>query len=91
MLNLNEKVKNREMRIFVSSTFRDMNGERDYLIKKVFPRLRKLANERGVELIEIDLRWGVTEEQASNGEVIRICLEEISRCKPYFIGILGHR
>lgn len=91
MLDLNQAQKSREVRIFISSTFSDMNGERDHLIKKTFPRLRALARERGVELNEVDLRWGVTEEQSRNGEVIRICLEEIRRCKPYFIGLLGHR
>lgn len=30
----------REIRVFVSSTFRDMQAERDELILRVFPRLR---------------------------------------------------
>ena len=91
MINLNEKVKEREIRIFVSSTFKDMMSERDHLVKKVFPKLRKLCQERGVELTEVDLRWGVTEEQAEQGRVIEVCLREIDRCRPYFIGILGER
>lgn len=33
----------------------------------------------------------MTEEQANRGEVLPICLEEIHRCRPYFIGILGER
>ena len=40
---------------------------------------------------EIDLRWGITEEQSQRGEVLPICLEEIRRCRPYFIGLLGER
>jgi hypothetical protein len=39
----------------------------------------------------VDLRWGITEEQASEGKVLPICLEEIHRCRPYFIGLLGER
>ena len=31
----------RTVRVFVSSTFRDMQGERDELVKFVFPQLRK--------------------------------------------------
>ena len=91
MINLNEKAQDREIRIFVSSTFHDMMPERDRLVKKVFPDLRKLCQERGVELTEVDLRWGVTEEQSQEGKVIEICLQEIDRCRPYFIGILGGR
>ncbi|MBU1171583.1 MAG: DUF4062 domain-containing protein, partial [Proteobacteria bacterium] len=91
MINLNAAEKNREIRIFVSSTFRDMMTERDHLVKEVFPKLRKICQARGVELNEVDLRWGVTEEQAQQGKVIDICLREIDRCRPYFIGLLGER
>ena len=38
---------------------------------------------------EVDLRWGITDEQ--KGEVLPICLAEIERCRPYFIGLLGER
>jgi nephrocystin-3 len=48
-----------EFRLFVSSTFRDLQAERDELIKKVFPRIRKECHRRGVEFTEIDLRWGI--------------------------------
>src|ERR1051325_378318 len=80
-----------EMRIFISSTFRDMHAEREYIIKYVFPELRTICRERGVEFTEIDLRWGVTAEEAEQGKVLKICLDEIDLCRPYFIGILGER
>ena len=81
----------RELRLFISSTFRDMQEEREYLVKKVFPEIRALCRERGGTFTEVDLRWGITEQEAEDGEVIRICLEEIDRCRPCFIGILGER
>ena len=80
-----------EFRVFVSSTFTDHQAERDHLVKNIFPRVRHVCRERGVEFTEIDLRWGVTEEDAVRGRVVRACLEEIDRCRPYFIGILGER
>jgi tetratricopeptide (TPR) repeat protein len=79
----------RTVRVFISSTFRDMYGEREELVKRVFPQLRKLCEQRGVTWGEVDLRWGVTDEQKAEGKVLPICLEEIQRCRPYFIGILG--
>jgi hypothetical protein len=79
------------VRVFISSTFRDMHAEREVLIKHVFPQLRKLCEERGVAFTEVDLRWGITEEQAERGEVLPICLAEIDRCRPFFIGLLGER
>lgn len=64
-------------------------------MKKVFPELRKRAKERFVEILEVDLRWGITEEQSKSGETLRICLEEIDRCRPsapvFFVGLLGER
>jgi tetratricopeptide (TPR) repeat protein len=83
--------RNRVIRVFVSSTFRDMQGERNNLVKFIFPQLRKICGQRGVAWGEVDLRWGVTDEQKAEGKVLPICLEEIKRCRPYFIGILGNR
>ena len=85
------KDTDREVRVFISSTFKDMMKERDYLIKEVFPEIRHRCNLKGIEFTEIDLRWGVTEKQAQQGKVIEVCLEEIDRCRPFFIGILGER
>jgi tetratricopeptide (TPR) repeat protein len=81
----------RSIRVFVSSTFRDMQLERDELVKRVFPQVRHLCEQRGVTWSEVDLRWGVTDEQKSEGAVLPICLAEIERTRPYFIGLLGQR
>ena len=83
--------KDRHIRVFISSTFRDMQDERNVLVLKTFPKLRKLCESRGVTWGDVDLRWGITEEQAERGDVLPICLEEIKRCRPYFIGLLGER
>jgi len=81
----------RVVRVFVSSTFRDMKAERDELGKQIFPALRKLCDSRGVTWGEVDMRWGVTDEQKADGQVLPICLAEIRGCRPYFIGLLGER
>lgn len=83
--------KDRVIRVFVSSTFRDMQEDRNWLVKHVFPQLRKRCEARGVTWGEVDLRWGVTEEEAAEGKVLPLCLEEIRHCRPYFIGLLGER
>ena len=83
--------QSRQIRVFISSTFRDMQAERDYLVKFIFPQLRKLCDQRAVTWGEVDLRWGITEKQANEGQVLPICLAEIVRCRPYFIGLLGER
>lgn len=57
----------------------------------MFPLLRRRCQERGTAWSEVDLRWGVTAEQAAEGAVLPICLAEIERTRPYFIGLLGQR
>ncbi len=81
----------RAVRVFLSSTFRDFSEERDLLVRKVFPSLRARLKERFVELVDVDLRWGITAEQAERGEVLPICLAEIDRARPFFVGMLGER
>lgn len=79
------------VRVFISSTFRDMHAERDHLIKVVFPALRERLEKHRIYLDDIDLRWGVTKEQAENDQVLDLCLQQIDECRPFFIGILGER
>ena len=81
----------REIRVFISSTFRDMQEEREELVKQVFPQLRRLCESRGVTWGEVDLRWGVPDEVKAEGKALPLCLQEIEHSRPYFIGILGER
>ena len=46
----------RVIRVFISSTFRDMQEERDVLVKKIFPQAAKLCESRAVARTEVDLR-----------------------------------
>ena len=86
----------RAFRIFVSSTFNDLRLERNALHRSVFPRLRKLCEERGAQFHAIDLRWGISEEASIEQATMAICLNEIARCQrvspqPNFLLILGQR
>lgn len=68
-----------------------MQAERDYLVKKIFPAVRSEFRRRNVDLTVLDLRWGITEEESKSGKVIEICMDEISRTRPFFIGLIGGR
>lgn len=83
--------KGREFRVFISSTFRDMHNERDMLNNKVFPEIRKICWERGVNFTPVDLRWGINSEETERGDILRICLDEVEQSRPFFIGLLGQR
>jgi len=78
--------------VFVSSTFNDMHAERDYLIKMVFPDLHDWCDRRRLRLVDVDLRWGVTETDAThNKNVVQTCLSRIDDCRPFFICFVGQR
>eukprot|EP00741_Cyanophora_paradoxa_P013944 tig00020723_g13461.t1 len=81
----------RTVRIFLSSTFRDMQRERDVMNARVFPALRELCTSRGLFLVPADLRWGVTAEESAGGSVLTICLSELDRCQPYVVVTVGQR
>ncbi len=81
--------------IFVSSTFRDMQSERDILAQKVIPSLNLYARDYGESIRFVDLRWGVnTAELGSeegNKKVLSVCLDEIDSTRPYMIVLIGER
>lgn len=88
-------VNDRLIRIFISSTFRDLMEERTYLVNRVFPVLHSLASQRHVMVVPIDLRWGITddndEKMTHSAKVVTQCLREIDNSHPFFIGITGQR
>ncbi len=82
--------------VFLSSTFRDMHAERDWLREHVFPALTERLVERGYHLEVIDLRVGVETAELGSEEarellVLKVCLNEIERSRPYMIVLLGDR
>lgn len=84
-------IENRQIRVFISSTFLDMQEERKYLIDEIFPILREKAMQRDVSLTALDLRWGIPQRLTENGKVIEICMNEIDNSHPFFIGLIGKR
>ena len=81
--------------IFVSSTFQDMHYERDIIHDRVTPALNAVARQYGESVSFCDLRWGVNtgelESEEGSRKVLSVCLEEIDRCRPYMLVILGDR
>ncbi|XP_051779112.1 telomerase protein component 1 [Erpetoichthys calabaricus] len=84
------KISWRSIRVFISSTFRDMHGERDLLVQYVFPELRQRAAHHYIHVQEVDLHWGITEEDAHNSRTVERCLSEVARSH-LFVGILGEQ
>lgn len=81
--------------IFISSTFKDMDFERDIIKFRVIPALNTRFRSRRIELQAIDLRLGVNTQQMdeadSERKVLSVCASSIDSARPFFIGLVGAR
>jgi tetratricopeptide (TPR) repeat protein len=82
--------------IFISSTFVDMQAERDYLRTRVFPELEDRLRARRCHLEWVDLRVGVAtasqrDERTRELHVLKVCLAEVARCRPFVLVLIGDR
>ena len=83
------------IRFFISSTFIDMERERNRLAD-IFNRLKEEYQEKGWQIEYVDLRWGISEKAGRDNRTMNICKAELRRCqylspRPNFIVLLGER
>lgn len=87
--------KFRRYNIFISSTFKDMNFERDILKLRVIPRVNERLKEHNVEVYPLDLRLGINTTKLSQADASKKVLTECAMCidesRPFFIGLIGGR
>lgn len=85
----------RRIEVFVSSTFKDMDAERDALKLEVCRRLNERYRSSRIDFQFIDLRIGIDterlDEEEAEDKVLEVCLESIERSRPFFIGLVGGR
>ena len=58
-----DHAENREIRMLISSSFIDMQVERDELIKHIFLDIRKMCEDRGVT-------WGLNRPGFPGGSIV---------------------
>ena len=58
----------KNIKVFLSSTFKDMDAERDVIMNRVAPTLQQLLEPQGITVQFIDLRWGVNTQDADEDE-----------------------
>lgn len=87
--------RHRHIRFFISSTFKDMDIERN-LLTQVFENIQHIYAQKGWLIEYIDLRWGISSKASQNNKTMSICINELKRCqslspKPNFLILLGER
>ncbi|GAM26077.1 hypothetical protein SAMD00019534_092520 [Acytostelium subglobosum LB1] len=78
------------VRLFISSTFLDMQEEREQLVHHLMPELAAFCRQRGVDFSFVDLRWGLSREESQRPNAIATCLSEVANCT-HFLSLLGNR
>ncbi len=83
-------------RLFISSTFADFRHEREALHTRVFPALEAHCRSLGARFDVVDLRWGISPDAQNDLQTLRICLDEVERCRrigllPHFVALVGDR
>lgn len=73
------------LKVFVSSTFKDLEKERDRLAG-IFQKIQERIFAQRLHLIPYDLRW----KEQSDKDLVHWCLKMV-REVDYFIGIIGYR
>jgi hypothetical protein len=51
-----------KLMVFISSTFTDTQDERDILLNKILPKLSMDAERFQIQVIFVDMRWGIKDE-----------------------------
>ena len=76
--------------LYVSSTERDMAGERELLHRQVIPAIEQLALDYGETVDLCDLRYNQTgAQEQSQAHLLSVCLDEIDRCGSNMIVLVG--
>jgi len=69
-----------QLRVFISSTFTDTHYERNILLDEIVPVLKGIAAPYGIEVVFIDMRYGVRDENTLDHMTWLACKNELNAC-----------
>ncbi|MFZ2957156.1 MAG: NACHT domain-containing protein [Candidatus Ozemobacteraceae bacterium] len=83
--------RKRLVRVFVSSTFSDLQAEREWLVHGIFPQIRNLCERLGVTWSFVDIRSGLSCETAEEALLDSALFSGNTDAHTFFLGLLGER
>ena len=75
--------------IFVSSTFKDFQVEREIMLKDIEAEINDELHKKSIGVNFIDLRWGIDTSKGGLETVITFCIDYVNQTKPFLIVLLG--
>ena len=79
------------VRVFVCGDFDDMYPERQYLQKSVWPVINRWLLPYRMQFVPVDMRFGVSKRECFHKHVVKLHLDLIDLCFPFFVCLLGER
>jgi hypothetical protein len=79
------------VRVYISGDYDDMFSERQYLEKDVWPVINRWLMPYRMCFVPIDMRFGVTKSECFHAHVVKLHLDLIDFCFPFFVCLLGER
>ena len=73
-------VSSYQLRVFVSSTFTDTHYERNILLDEIVPVIRSIAAPYGIQVVFVDMRYGVRDENTADHMTWLACKAELNQC-----------
>ena len=74
-------IPKKKLMTFISSTFTDTHIERDVLQSTLLPKLRKAGREHGIDVVMMDLCFGIPEDAIKYHTTWEDCMREVERCR----------
>ena len=89
-------VSSYQLRVFVSSTFTDTHLERNIILDEIVPILKGIAQPYGIEIVFVDMRYGVRNENTADHMTWIACRDELSSCMKvsnglFFLSLQGDK
>jgi hypothetical protein len=77
--------------VYLATDHEDMKAERQAAHSITFPLLNIMLQKFRMCVIPVDLRSGITRPQTYKKDCLKMALDEIDRCRPFFLCFLGMR
>jgi|GEM_PF-2743586 len=80
----------KQIYLFIASSFLDMYAERNYLINQVIPNINKELKRHNIAFTYLDLS-SIFHSNIKENEVLESCLDIFDLYQPIVIGLIGER
>lgn len=86
----------KKLKVFVSSTFTDTHMERNLILDVILPFLREKASRMSIEVVILDMRWGIRNSATLGHRTWTECCNGILSCFQasgglFFLSLQSHK